>query len=159
MKKNLLLFIVTAVALFVAAVLWLLSVVLPEQFAFFNLNWAFVIICGTAGLALIFNAAAKENMVALKKFKIFLGALFLAAAAVSVVFALTLPQNYIWPIVAVVVTAAGLISVISVKGEKWDEGDNHKPGYKDYRTRKAEEAARLEEQKTAAPENKSLNDD
>ena len=34
--------------------------------------------------------------------------------------------------------AAGVLSVFATKGKKWDEGDNQKAGYKDYRARKAE---------------------
>lgn len=152
MKKNLALIIITAAACLIAAILWLLSVVLSEQFGFFNLNWAFVMICGVAGLCLIIGAITAEQMVAMKKLKLFVGAMLLVAAAVSMVFALTLPENYIWPIVAVICTAAGLISVCVTGGKKWDEGDNHKPGYKDYRTRKAEEAARLEAEQAARAE-------
>ena len=67
-------------------------------------------------------------------------------AAISVIFALALPKSYIWPIIAVIIALAGVLSVLSTGGKKWDEGDNQKVGYKDYRTRKAEEEARKAEE-------------
>ena len=67
-------------------------------------------------------------------------------AAISVIFALALPKSYIWPVIAVIVAVAGVLSVLATGGKKWDEGDNQKVGYKDYRARKAEEEARKAEE-------------
>ena len=76
-----------------------------------------------------------------------LGAIFLGIAAVSVVTALALPpDNYVWPIIAIVAAFAIVISLIATGGKKWDEGDNTQVGYKDYRTRKKEEEAREAEE-------------
>ncbi len=135
-----------ALAWLAAAVLWLLSVIKPDKFGFFNLNWAIVIVCGTGGVALLLRGLFARKVGTLKKSDVFLGAALLVIALVSVIFALSLPKSYIWPIIAVVVAAAGVVSVLSVGGKKWDEGDNHKAGYKDYRTRKAEEEAQKKEE-------------
>lgn len=149
MKRNLVTILMIAIAWFLAAALWLLSVVIPEQFGFFNLNWALVIICGVSGLTLLVRGLLSNKMTVLKKLDLAIGAAFLAGAGASVAFALTLPKNYVWPIVAVVIALAGLLSVFISGGRKWDEGDNHKEGYKDYRTRKAEEQQRKEAEEKA----------
>lgn len=153
MSKNFFFRLLLALAWLAAAVLWLLSVVLPDTFGFFNLNWALVVICGTGGIAVLLRGLFAKKTGVLKKGDIFLGALLLIIAAVSFVFALALPKNYIWPIIAVIVAAAGVISVFATGGKNWDEADNQKVGYKDYRTRKAEEEAEKEKaEKNDRPE-------
>lgn len=142
MSKSFLVKILIALSWLVAAVLWLLSVVIPDKFAFFNLNWAIVIIAGTGGIGFILQGVFTRKSVVLKRVDIILGTALILIAVVSAVFALTLPESYIWPIIAIVVTFGAVIAVIAVGGKKWDEGDNNKVGYKDYRTRKAEEENR-----------------
>lgn len=146
MSKSFFFKLLIALAWLAAAVLWLLSVILPEKFGFFNLNWAIVVICGTGGLALLLRGIFAKKTGVLKKSDVYLGAVLLIVAGISIVFALALPKSYIWPIIAVVVALAGVFSVIATGAKKWDEGDNHKVGYKDYRTRKAEEEAREAEE-------------
>ena len=140
MSKNFLTKFVISLSWLVAAVLWLLSVLMPEKFGFFNLNWSVVIIFGVNGAVLLLRGLFSKKTGVLKKSDVFWGACFLIIAAVSVIFALKLPKSYVWPIIAVIVAAAGVLSVFATKGKKWDEGDNQKAGYKDYRARKAEEA-------------------
>lgn len=146
MSKNLLTKLLIGLAVLAAAVLWLLSVLLPETFGFFNLNWAVVIVCGVSGLALVLRGLFSRKTGILKKSDIFIGAILLILAGVSVAFALALPKTIIWPIIAVVLAAAALLSVLAVGGKKWDEGDNHQVGYKTYRERKAEEEKRSEKE-------------
>lgn len=146
MSKSFFFKLLIALAWLAAAVLWLLSVILPEKFGFFNLNWAIVVICGTGGLALLLRGIFAKKTGVLKKSDVYLGAVLLIVAGISIVFALALPKSYIWPIIAVVVALAGVFSVVATGAKKWDEGDNHKVGYKDYRTRKAEEEAREAEE-------------
>ena len=144
MSKQFLSKLLIALAWLAAAVLWLLSVIKPDTFGFFNINWAIVVICGTAGIAFLFRGLGARKTGILKKSDISLGALLLIIAAVSVIFALSLPKSYIWPIIAVIIALAAVISVVAVGGKKWDEGDNHRAGYKEYRTRKKEEEAQKE---------------
>lgn len=139
MSKNFFTKFIISLSWLVAAVLWLLSVILPEKFGFFNLNWSIVIICGVNGAALLLRGLFAKKTGALKKSDVFWGAFFLVIAAISVIFALKLPKSYVWPVIAVIVAAAGVLSVFATKGKKWDEGDNQKAGYKDYRARKKEE--------------------
>lgn len=146
MSKHFFTKLLLALAWLAAAVLWLLSVILPDRFGFFNLNWAIVIVCGTGGLALLLRGTFSGKTGVLKKGDLFLGAGLLVIAAISVIFALALPKSYIWPVIAVIIALAGVLSVLATGGKKWDEGDNQKVGYKDYRARKAEEEARKAEE-------------
>ena len=139
MSKNFLFKLLLGLAWLIAAVFWLLSLVVPDTFGFFNLNWAVVIIAGTAGIAYLVRGIVAKKSVILKKTDIIVATVLILIAVLSVVFALALPKSYVWPIIAIVLTAGGVISIIAVGGKKWDEGDNHKVGYKDYRARKAEE--------------------
>ena len=146
MSKKFFVKLLIGLAWLAAAVLWVLSVVLPDTFGFFNLNWAIAVIAGTSGLALLLGGLFTGKTGILKKLNIFLGAALIVIAGVSVAFALALPESYVWPVIAVVLTAAGLLSLFATGGKKWDEGDNERMGYKDYRTRKAEEEARRAEE-------------
>lgn len=139
MSKNFFTKFIISLSWLAAAVLWLLSVILPEKFGFFNLNWSVVIICGVNGAVLLLRGLFAKKTGVLKKSDVFWGAAFLIIAAISVIFALKLPKSYIWPVIAVIVAAAGVLSVFATKGKKWDDGDNQKAGYKDYRARKKEE--------------------
>ncbi len=145
MSKSFFVKLLIGLAWVAAAVLWLLSVVLPDTFGFFNFSWAVVVIAGTSGIALLLRGLFSGKAGILKKIDILLGALLIIIAAVSVAFALALPDSYIWPVIAVVLTAAGLLSLFATGGKKWDGGDNEQVGYKDYRARKAEEEKRGEE--------------
>ena len=139
MSKNFIYRLIIGLAWLIAAVFWLLSIVVSDTFGFFNLNWAVVIIAGTTGIVYLVRGIITKKAVVLKKADIIVATVLILIAVLSVVFELTLPQSYVWPIIAIVLTAGGVISIIAVGGKKWDEGDNHKVGYKDYRTRKAEE--------------------
>lgn len=142
MSKSFLFKFVIALSLLAAAVLWLLSLAVPKTFGFFNLSWALVLGCGVTGLALMTRGLFSKKLGLLKKGDIYLGAIFLGIAAVSVVTALACPKSYIWPVIAIVIALAVVVSLIATGGKKWDEGDNTQVGYKDYRTRKKEEEAR-----------------
>lgn len=146
MSKHFFTKFIIALAWLAAAVLWLLSVIVPDTFGFFNFNWALVVVCGTGGLAVMLRGLFAGKTGVLKKSDIWLGAFLLIIAGISVAFALAMPKKIVWPIIAVILAFAGVLSVLAVGGKKWDEGDNHKAGYKDYRTRKAEEEAKAEKE-------------
>lgn len=71
----------------------------------------------------------------------------LAVALVCLVSALALPQNWILPLILILVGVMLVLGILITGGKKWDEGDNHKAGYKNYYQRKEEEekAKRKEE--------------
>lgn len=139
MSKKMFTRVLIALSFLVAAVFFLLSELMPETFGGFNLAWAGVIFAGISGLALLFSAIGTKNSTALKKMQILLSAVLLVVAAVCLISALAIPENLVLPIILVILTAMLVIGLLITGGKKWDEGDNHKAGYKNYYQRKAEE--------------------
>ena len=71
MSKHFFTKLLIALAWLAAAVLWLLSVIKPDTFGFFNINWAIVVICGTAGIAFLFRGLGARKTGILKKSDIY----------------------------------------------------------------------------------------
>ena len=139
MSKKILVRLLVALSFLVAAVFFFLSVLEVEPFTEFSASWAGVIFAGVSGIALLFNAIGTKNSVALKKLNVALSAVLLAVALVCLVSALALPQNWILPLILILVGVMLVLCILITGGKKWDEGDNHKAGYKNYYQRKEEE--------------------
>jgi len=133
-----------AFVVLVAAVLWLLSITIPDKFGFFTLAWAGVVLAGGLGLVVLFQGVFQKNISTLKKFKIWIGVGLIILAFVCLVSALTLPKNIVLPIIAIVLAVGLMFTLLATGGKKWDEGDNHQSGYKNYFERKAEEEKQQE---------------
>ncbi len=143
MRKKLFLYLLFGVSVLIAALFWLLSEVMPETFGAFNLSWAIAIIAGVNGIAFLIWAFVIKDPTTLKIAYIIGGAVLLVIMAVSLAFALALPKSLIAPCVCVTLALVCIIAPLSTRAKRWDEGDNQKPGYQDYRARKAaEEEAR-----------------
>ena len=142
MSRNLGFKILGALIVVVAAVLWLLSITVPDTFGFFNLAWAGVILAGGLGLIIILQGCFQQNISTIKKFKIWVGAGLLVVALICLISAITIPENIVLPIIAIIAAVALVLSLLATGGKKWDEGDNHQTGYKNYHERKAEEEKR-----------------
>ncbi len=136
MSKKILPRLIVGISFLAAAILFLLSELMPDRFGGFNLG---LIFSGASGLALLLGALFTKNSVALKKLQLLLSAILLIVAALCLVSALALPDNLVLPIILVVAAALLVLSILFTGGKKWDEGDNHKVGYKNYYQRKAEE--------------------
>lgn len=145
MGRNFIYKILGALVFVVSAVLWILSLTVSEMFGFFNLAWAGVILCGGIGILFLLNGVFQKNITTVKKLKIWFGAGLLICAILCLVSAITIPKSLILPIISIVITVAFLITVLATGGKKWDEGDNHKAGYKNYYERKAEEEKKEKE--------------
>ena len=149
MSKKLFVRLLVALSFLAAAVFFFLSVLEVEPFTEFSASWAGVIFAGVSGLALLFSAIGTKNSTQLKKMQIFLSAGLLVVALVCLVFALALPEDWILPLIFILLGVMLVLSVLITGGKKWDEGDNHKVGSKNYYQRKAEE----EKNKKDADEN------
>ncbi len=149
MSKKILVRLLVALSFLAAAVFFFLSVLEVEPFTEFSASWAGVIFAGVSGIALLFNAIGTKNSVTLKKLNVALSAVLLAVALVCLVSALALPQNWILPLILILVGVMLVLGILITGGKKWDEGDNHKAGYKNYYQRKEEEekAKKKEENK------------
>ena len=139
MSKKLFVRLLVALSFLAAAVFFFLSVLEIEPFTEFSASWAGVIFAGVSGLALLFGAIGTKNSTQLKKMQIFLSAGLLVVALVCLIFALALPEDWILPLIFILLGVMLVLSVLITGGKKWDEGDNHKAGYKNYYQRKAEE--------------------
>lgn len=137
MNKKFLFYVVIALALVAAAVLYLLNVL--EVITWFSLSWAVLLFSGVAGVMFILQGLIGKGNVVLKKWGIYFGAGLLVVALFALVSAIAAPTNIILPIIAIIVTVALLLGVLATGGKKWDTGDNQKVGYKNYHQRKAEE--------------------
>ena len=139
MSKKLFVRLLVALSFLAAAVFFFLSVLEIEPFTEFSASWAGVIFAGVSGLALLFGAIGTKNSTQLKKMQIFLSAGLLVVALVCLIFALALPEDWLLPLIFILLGVMLVLSVLITGGKKWDEGDNHKVGYKNYYQRKAEE--------------------
>ncbi len=139
MGRNLIYKVMGALVVLVAVVLWLLSIIVPETFGFFTLAWAGVLLCGGLGLVILIQGCFQQNANVMKKLKIWFGVALLACAVLCLASALAWPDSIILPIIAIVVAVGLMITIFATAGKKWDEGDNHSIGYKNYHERKAEE--------------------
>lgn len=139
MSKKLFVRLLVALSFLAAAVFFFLSVLEIEPFTEFSASWAGVIFAGVSGLALLFGAIGTKNSTQLKKMQIFLSAGLLVVALVCLIFALALPEDWILPLIFILLGVMLVLSVLITGGKKWDEGDNHKAGYKNYYQRKEEE--------------------
>ena len=139
MSKKLFVRLLVALSFLAAAVFFFLSVLEVEPLTEFSASWAGVIFAGVSGLALLFSAIGTKNSTQLKKMQIFLSAGLLVVALVCLISALALPDNWVLPLILILLGVMIVLSVLITGGKKWDEGDNHKVGYKNYYQRKAEE--------------------
>ena len=139
MSKKLFVRLLVALSFLAAAVFFFLSVLEIEPFTEFSASWAGVIFAGVSGLALLFGAIGTKNSTQLKKMQIFLSAGLLVVALVCLIFALALPEDWILPLIFILLGVMLVLSVLITGGKKWDEGDNHKVGYNTSYQRKGEE--------------------
>ncbi len=144
MGRNFVYKVLGALIIVLASVLWILSLTVTDAFGFFNLAWAGVLLCGGIGLLFLINGVLQKNITTVKKLKIWFGAGLLICAVLCLVSAIALPHSLVLPIISIVVAFAFLITILATGGKKWDEGDNHKLGYKNYHERKAEEEKKEE---------------
>lgn len=140
-KKNTVFKLVIALVILAAAIVWLLSVVMPDQFKNVKLSWVLAAAFAVVALAFFFKAIVQKNLTFIKKLDIFVGCGFLIAAVLALIDQFVVIKNAILPIIAVVIAFGVVLSVLIVGGKSFDTADNEKVGYKTYRERKAEEEA------------------
>ena len=139
MGRNIIYKLIGAFIFVIASVLWILSLTVPETFGFFNLAWAGLLICGGFGLILLVQGCIQKDNSTHKKLKIWFGVALLVCAALCLVSAVAIPKSLVLPIISIVVAVGLVITILATGGSKWDEGDNHKIGYKNYHQRKEEQ--------------------
>jgi lysylphosphatidylglycerol synthetase-like protein (DUF2156 family) len=152
MSKSFLFKLLLILSLAAAAVLWILSVALPDTFGGLPIGmWAIVIVAGGWGVTFVLRALFSKTSalpVTLKRLWVIMGFVLIVIAVLTLVNIFAWDNKLILPIIAIAGVAALLIMLFATGGKKWDEGDNKKVGYEDYRTRKA----RQEREEAAARE-------
>ncbi len=147
MSKNLFFKFCGALVILSATIFWVLSLTMPEQFGEFNLAWAGLLLCGGLGILFVVQGLMQKNISTIKKLNIWFGVALIVCAFLCLVSALVIPKSLVIPIICVIVAAGLLITILATGGVKWDEGDNHKVGYKNYHQRKKEEEKEKNKQK------------
>ncbi len=140
MKKRHLFTVVNLAILVFAAILWVVDVAAPSAMPGFNFAWVVCIATGLWGVSFLIRVFV-EDQVVMKKSWTILAVVFFVAAAGALIGALALPGKLVLPIICLAAAAAVLLGSLVLGGKKWDEGDNQKPGYKNYYERKAEAEA------------------
>ena len=146
MRKRFLFRSCVALVFLAAAVVWLLSVLMPEKFKDVNLSWVIAVACGIIGLMFILRAVFSKTLVVAKRFYVLIGGLIIIAGVLALV-GTFIAGKLVLPIIAVGLTAIALLSVLVVGGKKWDTADNEKPGYKNYYERKKEQEEQEKKEK------------
>ena len=146
MSKNFLSKLLVGLIILAAPVLWLLSLVIPETFGWFNLSYAVAMVSAGIGLLLIIRGVFKKDNALFKKANIWLGVVLLVVTLLSIASAIALPKNWIVPIICVLAALAVVLGIIGTGGKKWDTAENEKVGYKNYHQRKAEEEKQKEKE-------------
>ena len=139
MSKSFLYKLLIGLIILAGPVLWLLSLIVPSTFGWFNLAYAVALVSGGIGLLLLLKGVFKKDNIVFKKANIWLGMGLLVVTLLSIASAIALPDNWILPIICVMAALAIVLGIIGTGGKKWDTGDNQKAGYKNYHQRKAEE--------------------
>jgi len=107
-----------------------------------NLSWAVVVLAGGFAVLNLLQGIFVQNPVPVKKMKIVIAVVLAIITFGCLITALAIPENIVLPIIALIVVAGLLISLVATGGKKWDTADNQKVGYKNYFERKkAEEKA------------------
>lgn len=138
MKKSMIFSLINAFAFFVCAILWVLSLVLPAEFKWFNLGYGIALVCAVIGITFVFGASKRLDLMD-RKAKITLAVIFWVIAVIALAFAIALPVSFVPALVCLVIAIGVVIGVFVTGGEKWDKGDNQQEGYKNYYERKAEQ--------------------
>lgn len=138
MSKNLLFKVLIALCFVAVAVVWTLS---AAEVITVRLDWLIAVFAFVLALVFILRGLFSKTVGIAKKLWIILGAVLVVAGVLALV-GTFIDTKLVLPIIAIVVTVAVLLCVLATGGKKWDEADNTKVGYKDYRTRKREQEER-----------------
>ena len=139
MSKNFMFKLLIGLLILAAPVLWLLSIIWTDTFGWFNASYAVAMLSAGVGALLLLRGVFKKDNIVYKKANIWLGIGLLIVTLFSIASAIALPDNWIAPIICILVALGIVLGIIGTGGKKWDTADNQKAGYKNYHQRKAEE--------------------
>ncbi len=120
-------------------VLYALSFLKPEQYSYFTLAYMVALISGVWGISFLLKGAFYRKDVVMQKTRFLVGIIFVAIAIAALVWGIIIPADLVLPIILIVIAAVIVFIYLFKSRRRWDEGDNHDKGYKNYYERKAEE--------------------
>ena len=138
MSKNFLFKLLIGLIVLAAPVLWVLSLVIPGTFGWFNLSYAVAMVSLGVGLLLLLRGVFKKDNILFKKLNIWLGIGLLIVTLLCVASAIALPDNWIIPIICVLVAAGLVLGIIATGG-----GNNNSEIDKEYKKKQDELQAQL----------------
>ena len=157
-NKNFIFKFLSYFIILLAPIFWLLSIIAKDTFGWFNFSVGCGFIFAGLGLIIIAKNSVINRISAYKKLALLLSAIFEVIALICFVFGFALPKNIIAPIICVILATILFISLfIAGGGTKWDEGDNHKEGYKNYYERKEEQKQKEKQAKLETNNNQEEN--
>ena len=139
MSKDFLYKLLVGLVILAAPLLWVLSLVVPDTFGWFNASYAVALVSLGLGALVLLKGVFKKDNVLYKKFNIYLGCGLLVITLLSIASAIALPDNWIIPIICLLFAIGFVLGIVATGGKKWDTADNEKVGYKNYHQRKKEE--------------------
>ena len=147
MKKGFLALVVLILA--ATLTLYLLKVSEVEGFDFFNWHLGFGIILTGIGIIYFLRTIFNRKVLVLRKVHAYISvALIVAGTFCFLAYSDLLSMQIAYPLVGVVALSVIFLIIFTRPKARWDEGDNHKPGYKTYKERVAiEEKQREKEEK------------
>ena len=144
MNKIFIFRLLSFIVLLLAPLFWLLSLIIPSVFGWFNFSVACGFVFAGLGLIIIAQNAVLRLFFAYKRLGLILATFFEIIALVCFVSGFALAKSIIAPIICIIIAVVLIVGLfISISGLKikWDEGDNHKQGYKNYEERNKEKEA------------------
>ena len=147
--KKFYLNLIALVLTVIASILWILSIANVPGLDWFRFSAFVMVVCLVWG-AIEIAKAFTSTTIMIKKGLVFVGSILIVFGVLMCIWTFAVPTDFIAPIIVLVLTCGLLISFLVVGGKKWDEGDNHKEGYLNYRERKALEEEQKAKEKAEA---------
>src|SRR5574344_1785360 len=112
MSKSFLYKLLIGLVIAADAVLWLLSLIIPNTFGWFNSSYAVAVATGGIGVLLLLKGAFTKSGVTYKSANIWLGVGLLVVTVFALVSAIAIPKNIVAPIIACVLAAGIIITIL-----------------------------------------------
>lgn len=138
MSRRFLPKLLVLLAALAAIAFWIITLVKPDLF---NFQTSYVIagLVAVVGLYFLIRAIQEKDTISKRANMLFCIPCLVGAVAIVVAATIGLEDKIALPILLGALVVGFILSLCVTGGKKWDEGDNHKVGYKNYYERKAEE--------------------
>lgn len=139
MSRSFLPKLMVLVAALAAIVFWIIVLVKPEVFGDFKVSYVIAALVAIIGLYFMLKAIQQKDTMSKRAYMMLCIPCLLGAVAIIIAATIGLKDKIALPILLAALVVGFILSLCVTGGKKWDEGDNHQAGYKNYYQRKAEE--------------------